>query len=605
MKGKIDINKCIRLSGPLSFYLLVMAVLIAVWWWEGVTTGSQSGRTALARFLKYLGDAALLTTPFLFFGRRYRWTILIPVYVITLWAVGSVWYYRFWGDLPGFTSVLLIGNVGTELARSVLALWKWSDALILLLPVVLTGCYVWGWRKVVKKFSLPKFWKLSFPVCAVFLFMVGQAVCSHVRRSYTASFGQEESLVSATINRISNGIITNSNDLATNGPIVHFFKSVRDLVRLFSLKIPLDDINRQTVESFISTTPAFPALPDSILQSNQNKNVIIIVVESLNAYALSTKVDGQDVAPVMRGLLTEEGTLSALNIMTQVNTGGSSDGQMILNTGLYPLQNLPTANVLGTDNSFPGLPKILDREENIAIFGDDGNVWNESHTFSSYGFEKVLTRKDYPGLVKELGGDGALFKFASNLIPSLRQPFFIELLTVSMHVPFNDTDIPTGLLPEWADGTSVERNYLAMVNYFDSRLGQFLEGLKEAGIYDDTLIFIVSDHSHELATGDKHFSKEEVPMVMIAVNSGLTGPIDKTAGEIDVFPTLLNLVGKTGPEGWRGAGRTMLAPGSGGVLLPSGEIIGECDSTDISRLREAREVSEIILRTDYFAGKDN
>ena len=58
---------------------------------------------------------------------------------------------------------------------------------------------------------------------------------------------------------------------------------------------------------------------------------------------------------------------------------------------------------------------------------------------------------------------------------------------------------------------------------------------------------------------------------------------------MDIFPTILNLTGNVGPKNYRGAGTSILSP----------EL--NADSITARRLQEAQTVSELILRTDYFA----
>ncbi|MDE6394483.1 MAG: sulfatase-like hydrolase/transferase, partial [Duncaniella sp.] len=201
--------------------------------------------------------------------------------------------------------------------------------------------------------------------------------------------------------------------------------------------------------------------------------------------------------------------------------------------------------------------------DNVVIFGDNAESWNERATFSSYGFDTIHSVSDFPSLADAEGGDGALFSYASGIIPRLSRPFFLELLTVSMHVPFSDTRIPASALNRHIlDSPTlppVERDYLAMVSYFDSQLGIFLDRLHRDGILDDTMILIMSDHSQDMSANS---SAETAPvrMTMMAVNCGITATIHRTVGQIDLYPTILNLTGSTGPKGWRGAGHSALSP---------------------------------------------
>lgn len=589
-----------------AFFLTLALCLTAVWWFEGIQTNTVLGRSLIIRVLRYFGDAIILMLPFPLLKARYRWTALIPVYVATLWTIGSLWYHRFWGDLPGISSFFLVSNLGTELFRSVLALWKPVDFLILLLPLIVNLAYVFGWKRSVKSLSLNFRDKTLWSAACFLSFLFGQFIASYVSFKYYNSVGMKMSIAGATKYRLQMPMVTNQHDLSKNGPIVHIFKSTDSAIRVLFLKKELTESDSREIEDFIMHSPEFPQLPDSIIEANRNKNIIIIIVESLNAEAIYASVGGKPVAPVMQSLIEREGSISALNIVTQVRAGGSGDGQLISNTGLHPLPDFSAPIAVGSTNTFPALPLVLGKKENVVIFSEEAKSWNERNTFTSYGFDTIYCRLDYPELIRENGCDGGLFNFASQLIPSLQQPFLLELLTVSMHTPFDDLEIPDSKRPQLpatkpGELSDIARSYFSMVNYFDTELGLFIDRLENAGILDNTLLVIMSDHSQEVVSADNaDAAQTEIPMALIISNSGITRKVSNTVGQVDIYPTILNITGSVGPKGWRGAGTSILTPGLNAAATPF-DVTGECDSITALRLNRAKDISKLILRTDYFA----
>lgn len=584
--------------GGLAFFLLLSLYLTALWWYEGVQTSTVAGRSWIVQFLRYFGDAALVTIPFALVKPRLRWIVFIPLWIITIWVSGAMWYFRFWGEIPGVSTVFLVGNVGYELFHSLVALWHLSDFIFIALLVALTI----GYKSFppAHTFRLRLRGKLLTCGFTLLCFTTGQAVNSIVYYKVLKSLGLQTNLMKATTHRLTGPIFTNVDDMGPNGPIVHFLKSTNYAIKVITLKKNLTVSDRKTIEDFIGSTPEFPAIADSIIEANQAKNVILILVESLNADAIRREVDGKPIAPTLCSLIDAEGTISALNVTTQVRAGGSGDGQLLTNTGLHPLPYFSVPIALGSSNSFPALPKILGKEQNVVVFADDCRAWNEQPTFSSYGFSPVYSNLDYPDLVPQLGGDGAMLGFASKIIPTLSKPFFMELLTVSMHAPFNDTDIPSERLPKLSskgfeqDPTALD--YLRMLKYFDTELGIFLKTLKDSGVYDNTLIIIASDHSQEL-TDSGHNS---TPMALIIANCGITEKIDRTVGQVDIFPTILNLTGSVGPQNYRGVGTSIISPTLNAALTSTGAVEGS-ENADVKRLTDAQYVSELIHRTNYFA----
>ena len=563
---------------------LFVAGLIFVWWLSGEQTLSLSARTAVAKFLRLLGDAALLSIPFAIAGRRGRVWGTIFLWVVALWEIGSVWYFRFWGDIPGLSSLLLGRNLNVELLRSTLGLWQWRDVLFLLPPVVLTLCVA----RVGGRTAFTRREKWGYAIASVVLFVGGQGVATHVFRSNQRLLGMDTSFLTATAERIEVAPLALNRDRALNGPVVGFFKQAKLTADVLGLRRDLTESDRREVEAFISSVPSWQQVKpaDSIVEANSRKNVVLLLVESLNSGVVGRKVGGREVTPTLNALIGREGTLSALDVLTQVGAGGSGDGQLIANTGLFPINGFSAAMAVGSRNTFPSLCRSLGRETDVVVFADDMSAWNEHDTFQSYGFDSLYSRNDFPLLIEAEGGDGALLTFGASLMPSLSRPFFMELLTVSMHVPFRDKTIPEERIPSWIDTDAslsrLEADYLKMTAYFDAELNRFLNRLDSLGLADNTIVAIVSDHSQDVVSA----GREEEPMAIIIANCGVSKRVERRVAQTEFFPTLLALTGTTGPQGWRGTAPT---------LLDAAPLSDSADSL-------ARAVSHTILSTDFFAG---
>ena len=89
-------------------------------------------------------------------------------------------------------------------------------------------------------------------------------------------------------------------------------------------------------------------------------------MESLNAVVVNMHVNGRPLTPVLNRLLEAEGTISCLNVISQVKDGGSSDGQMIYNTGLLPIKNGSAAMLFGS-NDYPSLISTLKPASSMEI----------------------------------------------------------------------------------------------------------------------------------------------------------------------------------------------------------------------------------------------
>ncbi|MBD3232858.1 MAG: sulfatase-like hydrolase/transferase [candidate division Zixibacteria bacterium] len=102
--------------------------------------------------------------------------------------------------------------------------------------------------------------------------------------------------------------------------------------------------------------------------------------------------------------------------------------------------------------------------------------------------------------------------------------------------------------------------YKGEIEYFDWELGKFIDYLKDAGKYDNTLIVLTSDHGDEFYEhgGWNHghtLYNELIKSVLIFKFpfSDMAGTADSTfAQSIDIAPTIVSYVGGDCPENWQG-----------------------------------------------------
>ncbi|WP_028465470.1 alkaline phosphatase family protein [Nisaea denitrificans] len=104
------------------------------------------------------------------------------------------------------------------------------------------------------------------------------------------------------------------------------------------------------------------------------------------------------------------------------------------------------------------------------------------------------------------------------------------------------------LVTDWSDDEirAVRAIYFAMVAEVDAQLGRLVDGLKKAGVYEDTLIVLTSDHAEML--GDHHlfgklgYFEQSYHIPLIVRMPGADSPrgvrVDRFTESIDIAPTL-------------------------------------------------------------------
>jgi phosphoglycerol transferase MdoB-like AlkP superfamily enzyme len=118
------------------------------------------------------------------------------------------------------------------------------------------------------------------------------------------------------------------------------------------------------------------------------------------------------------------------------------------------------------------------------------------------------------------------------------RPFFVQIMTTSNHRPFTfpdgRIDMPQG-------------NRRGAVKYTDYAIGRFIEQAKSKPWFEDTLFVIIADHCASVAGKTKlPVAKYHIPMIFYAPALLKPGSYDRLVSQIDVPPTLLDLLGVAG-----------------------------------------------------------
>jgi arylsulfatase A-like enzyme len=129
------------------------------------------------------------------------------------------------------------------------------------------------------------------------------------------------------------------------------------------------------------------------------------------------------------------------------------------------------------------------------------------------------------------------------------------------------------------DQRQLRATYYGMIAEVDAQVGRLLDGLDERGLRDDTIVVLTSDHGEQL--GDHWlieklgFFDQSYRIPLIIRWPGMTGRpgrvVDSFTENVDITPTLLDLVGAPAPEFCDGASlRPFLDGDLEGLLAPEG-----------------------------------
>lgn len=577
------------------WYVVVFICLMAFWWmmkWElGIDYPSLVGT-----FVKSAGDVALVLLPYWLLRPRWRWTALILLWFVPILCVGNLAYFRFWNDLIPPASVTMGGNVDGNLMQYGLALLRWSDLLFLLPP-----CFAWITYKKVKPWLSPSLrpgWKVIAVVLSLIACAAGQAAYFKTSFSWRNAISSR-SLREGFIDHFVGGYTGQKQLYEYNGPLYYSVRFIVDAVGVLNSSVELTDAEKHEIADFISRYGGRVSVSVDTLSSDKptsrqavdSMNVVYIIVESLNSDMVSRKINDFPVMPVLDSLSRKKGTVVFDNVVSQIKASSSSDGHLLLMTGLLPPEKISYSITYGSGNTFPSLGKMLGNHNKYLLLADEGVCWNEGNTLRNFGLGDPLVIKDRPQYpVDVYGRDGAMFLQAAEMIKGIKEPFFMTLMTISMHIPFKEEAWPlTEDLKSISGMTQQEKDYINICRQTDRCIGEFLKSLPE-----NTVVIIASDHHQNIASEEGNDTRA----FFMAVNCGKTARISRTVGQVNLYPATLEILGIYSE--YSGLAPSAFDQSVDGTMDSYGNVYGKPSQAALDALANAYRVSDLIIRGDYF-----
>lgn len=287
-------------------------------------------------------------------------------------------------------------------------------------------------------------------------------------------------------------------------------------------------------------------------------NVLVIQAEAFMNFVIGKQIGGQEITPNINRLM--EDSLYYPNYYHQTGQGRTSDADFSSHSSLHPL---PVGSVAMRypNHMYDVLPRILKERGGYtaeAFHAYEGSFWNRNNMYQAMGYERFFSKKDFT-MDEPLGwslGDKSFFRQSLALMTQEKQPFYDFMITLSSHHPYtlpaDKKELDTGEF----EGTMFG-DYLQSVHYVDAALGELVEGLKQAGLWDNTILYFYGDHDNSLTDKadyerflgksltdlDMHQIMNQVPLLIHLPDGQFTGIDKRPAGQLDMAPSLLHLLG--------------------------------------------------------------
>lgn len=547
-------------------------------------------------------DLAFLTLPFWLLPRKYKYWTVPLLWALSLLLIANALYFKYWHDMLSLSQAFVSENFNGFVFGSIGPLWGSTETWIVFVSLIYTAAYIFYFRH--HRHTLG--WKPRLLISLVSIIIGFSGVLAQVARnrawylkgaSYNITYGE-------VFKRYYSETGSNVGYFQMGGFSRYLLAQAIELLQPHHLT--LSESQKAEIEEYLKRSgkdvfePA-DSVPD--FSANRDKNLIFIIVESLNSEAVGKRVNGRSVTPTLDSLISSPGTFYCLDMITQIRAGGSSDGQMIYNSGLLPLENGSAILKFADNKNFVGLPEILKRENSVEFICESSTVWRHRESSAAYGYEKIYDKDSFlaAGIDPDvIGDDRAVFSYALDRMKTMKQPFMAEITTLSMHFPYLQKGFDYSAEFSEAGQPSEVANYNSATHFFDIQLSEFIAGLKLVGLYENSVIVIASDHEFKVVP-DNPQSAEVYPfyspIVLMVINGGVEGKYSGAMGQIDVYPSIIDLMG--GDSVGKGLGHSIFRYKVNGSLDAGGRVHGNLSDETKDALLKARKVSDLIIRSDY------
>lgn len=148
--------------------------------------------------------------------------------------------------------------------------------------------------------------------------------------------------------------------------------------------------------------------------------------------------------------------------------------------------------------------------------------------------------------------DEPFFDYMRETLNEKQNPFFATMFSVSSHEPFK--------IPQQYEGKFNKGNQQIhqTIGYTDYALKEFFKKSSKEPWFENTIFIITADHTNQIDYPEygKLVNRTAVPILIYWPKANLVGQDDKLAQQIDIYPTVLDLVGYKQP--FRSWGRSLV-----------------------------------------------
>ncbi|MDG2865951.1 LTA synthase family protein, partial [Vibrio parahaemolyticus] len=189
--------------------------------------------------------------------------------------------------------------------------------------------------------------------------------------------------------------------------------------------------------------------------------------------------------------------------------------------------------------------------------------------YTNQGFERFVAEDDFD-FDEEIGfgiTDKDFFNQSLSYIKKIDEkdenPFFAFLVTLTSHNPYKMPEEYQKINIMEEHKNTLTADYIQAIHYTDEAIGEFIQSLKDNGLYEDSVIVIYGDHfaiNAGLETEDEILNyllgkpydydiMMNIPLIVHIPNEDLGETVTIVGSQLDFYPTIANIMGFKNTKG--------------------------------------------------------
>ena len=337
-------------------------------------------------------------------------------------------------------------------------------------------------------------------------------------------------------------------DIVLNTP----FAIIRTLFSNSFVKTDFKDVTDKVIQEQIQPIKTYRNNPET------KPNVVIFILESYSREYIGAFNKKLGIA----NYKSHAPFLDSLAQHSFIFTNAYANGRQSIHGMSSVLAGIPSFKDAFTSSPYPK-QKIESLVSTLKSEGYDTSFFHGAANGSMgfLGFSNILGMDHYYGRTEynddsQFDGywgiwDEPFLQYMKKTLDKKKTPFFASVFTVSSHEPY--------IIPDKYNNKFLEGDIPMhkCAEYTDYSLRQFFASAKKEPWFANTIFVMVADHGNQVFYDDynKPINRFAVPILIYKPNSHFVGVDENLAQQIDIYPTILDMIGYKKP--FRSWGRSL------------------------------------------------